>query len=53
LRGPTIIIVGTVVTLRDKLNWYASLERGSPAEPFKIADSATANWDGSGSAAPR
>lgn len=24
LRGPTIIIVGTVVTLRDKLNWYAT-----------------------------
>jgi uroporphyrin-III C-methyltransferase / precorrin-2 dehydrogenase / sirohydrochlorin ferrochelatase len=23
LRGPTIIIVGTVVTLREKLNWYA------------------------------
>ncbi len=23
LRGPTIIIVGTVVTLRNKLNWYA------------------------------
>ena len=23
LRGPTIIIVGTVVRLRDKLNWYA------------------------------
>ncbi len=23
LRGPTIIIVGTVVALRDKLNWYA------------------------------
>jgi uroporphyrin-III C-methyltransferase/precorrin-2 dehydrogenase/sirohydrochlorin ferrochelatase len=23
LRGPTIIIVGTVVTLRDKLVWYA------------------------------
>ena len=22
LRGPTIIIVGTVVSLRDKLNWY-------------------------------
>ena len=24
LRGPTIIILGTVVALRDKLNWYAS-----------------------------
>ncbi len=24
LRGPTIIIVGTVVALRDKLNWYAA-----------------------------
>ena len=24
LRGPTIIIVGTVVSLRDKLNWYAA-----------------------------
>ncbi len=23
LRGPTIIIVGTVVSLREKLNWYA------------------------------
>ena len=23
LRGPTIVIVGTVVSLRDKLNWYA------------------------------
>jgi siroheme synthase len=23
LRGPTIIIIGHVVTLRDKLNWYA------------------------------
>jgi uroporphyrin-III C-methyltransferase/precorrin-2 dehydrogenase/sirohydrochlorin ferrochelatase len=24
LRGPTIIIVGTVVRLRDKLNWFAA-----------------------------
>lgn len=24
LRGPTIIIIGSVVALRDKLNWYAS-----------------------------
>jgi hypothetical protein len=24
LRGPTIIIVGTVVGLRDKLNWFAA-----------------------------
>jgi uroporphyrin-III C-methyltransferase/precorrin-2 dehydrogenase/sirohydrochlorin ferrochelatase len=24
LRGPTIIIIGTVVTLRDRLNWYAA-----------------------------
>ena len=23
LRGPTIVIVGTVVSLREKLNWYA------------------------------
>jgi len=29
LRGPTIIIVGTVVALRDKLNWYAKFP--SPA----------------------
>ena len=30
LRGPTVIIVGTVVRLRDKLNWYApeSVEAG-------------------------
>ncbi len=24
LRGPTIIIIGSVVTLRDRLNWYAA-----------------------------
>ena len=30
LRGPSIIIIGTVVTLRDKLNWYAPAQR--PAE---------------------
>ncbi|MBV8440394.1 MAG: uroporphyrin-III methyltransferase, partial [Hyphomicrobiales bacterium] len=23
LRGPSILIVGTVVALRDKLDWYA------------------------------
>ncbi|MGD0642514.1 MAG: siroheme synthase CysG [Roseiarcus sp.] len=28
LRGPTIIIVGTVVSLRDKLKWYAADGRG-------------------------
>jgi len=31
LRGPTIIIVGTVVTLRDKLNWYATDGAGAAA----------------------
>ncbi|THD46902.1 MAG: uroporphyrinogen-III C-methyltransferase [Bradyrhizobium sp.] len=30
LRGPTIIIVGTVVSLRGKLNWFAP-ERDDPA----------------------
>jgi uroporphyrin-III C-methyltransferase/precorrin-2 dehydrogenase/sirohydrochlorin ferrochelatase len=29
LRGPTIIILGTVVRLRDKLNWFA---KGEPAD---------------------
>ena len=33
LRGPTIVIVGTVVSLREKLNWYAP-ERGSAAARF-------------------
>ncbi len=33
LRGPTIIIVGTVVTLRDKLNWYAVDRAQEPAPP--------------------
>ncbi len=28
LRGPTIIIVGTVVALRDKLNWYSGAGDG-------------------------
>ena len=27
LKGPTIIIIGSVVTLRDKLNWFASADR--------------------------
>lgn len=31
LRGPTIIIVGTVVALRDKLSWYAG-DRGAEQE---------------------
>jgi uroporphyrin-III C-methyltransferase/precorrin-2 dehydrogenase/sirohydrochlorin ferrochelatase len=31
LRGPTIIIVGTVVTLRDKLDWYDPAPRLSDA----------------------
>lgn len=30
LRGPTIIIVGTVVSLRDKLNWFAPEHDGTP-----------------------
>lgn len=30
LRGPTIIIVGTVVALRDKLNWYGADGGGQP-----------------------
>ncbi len=29
LRGPTIIIVGSVVTLRDKLNWYSPEPAGA------------------------
>ena len=29
LRGPTIIIVGTVVSLRDKLNWFAPEQAGT------------------------
>jgi uroporphyrin-III C-methyltransferase len=29
LRGPTIIIVGSVVTLREKLNWNAGAGRGA------------------------
>ena len=32
LRGPTIIIVGTVVGLRDKLNWYAIDGAPGPAK---------------------
>jgi uroporphyrin-III C-methyltransferase/precorrin-2 dehydrogenase/sirohydrochlorin ferrochelatase len=31
LRGPTIIIVGTVVALRDKLNWYAADGGAAPS----------------------
>jgi uroporphyrin-III C-methyltransferase/precorrin-2 dehydrogenase/sirohydrochlorin ferrochelatase len=31
LRGPSIIIVGTVVTLRDKLDWRASAPEHSSA----------------------
>ena len=50
LRGPTIIIVGTVVTLRDKLNWYEeSLPRpgrefvgGKRANPRRSVDAFTA-----------
>ncbi|HML12021.1 MAG TPA: uroporphyrinogen-III C-methyltransferase, partial [Xanthobacteraceae bacterium] len=30
LKGPSVVIVGTVVTLRDKLDWYAS-EASRPA----------------------
>jgi uroporphyrin-III C-methyltransferase/precorrin-2 dehydrogenase/sirohydrochlorin ferrochelatase len=33
LRGPTIIIIGTVVALRDKLNWYA-VDGASPRSPL-------------------
>ncbi len=29
LRGPSIVIIGTVVTLRDKLDWYAPGENAS------------------------
>ncbi len=29
LRGPSIVIVGTVVMLRDKLDWYAPGENAS------------------------
>jgi uroporphyrin-III C-methyltransferase/precorrin-2 dehydrogenase/sirohydrochlorin ferrochelatase len=32
LRGPTIIIIGSVVALRDQLNWFAS-ERDEAVEP--------------------
>ncbi|MHB8884965.1 MAG: siroheme synthase CysG [Methylovirgula sp.] len=32
LRGPTIIIIGSVVALRDQLNWFAS-ERDAAVEP--------------------
>ena len=42
LRGPTIIIVGSVVTLRDKLNWYVSESGGASTErdlqPYPAAD---------------
>ena len=31
LRGPSIVIVGTVVSLRDKLDWYAPHSAGDPA----------------------
>ena len=50
LRGPTIIIVGTVVRLRDKLNWYApeNAEAGGvPAgsiEAHPAARSETKEW---------
>ncbi len=33
LGGPSIVIIGTVVTLRDKLDWYAPGENASPAPP--------------------
>ena len=29
LRGPSIVIVGTVVMLRDKLDWYAPASRAA------------------------
>jgi precorrin-4 methylase len=32
LSGPAIIIIGTVVTLRDKLDWRLQAELRSPAE---------------------
>jgi uroporphyrin-III C-methyltransferase/precorrin-2 dehydrogenase/sirohydrochlorin ferrochelatase len=32
LSGPSIVIVGTVVRLRDKLDWYAPAWRDSPVE---------------------
>jgi uroporphyrin-III C-methyltransferase len=42
LRGPTIIIVGSVVTLREKLNWNAGaglrLDSGGPAKARPPAD---------------
>jgi uroporphyrin-III C-methyltransferase / precorrin-2 dehydrogenase / sirohydrochlorin ferrochelatase len=31
LRGPSVVIIGTVVTLRDKLDWYAGDGRGAAA----------------------
>lgn len=37
LRGPSIIIVGTVVTLRDKLNWYSPAPRDA-ARDAECAD---------------
>ena len=32
LRGPSIVIIGTVVSLREKLHWYAPERQASPEE---------------------
>jgi uroporphyrin-III C-methyltransferase/precorrin-2 dehydrogenase/sirohydrochlorin ferrochelatase len=37
LRGPSIVIVGTVVSLRDKLDWYAPEAAAAPRGPFDPA----------------
>jgi uroporphyrin-III C-methyltransferase/precorrin-2 dehydrogenase/sirohydrochlorin ferrochelatase len=40
LRGPTIVIVGTVVSLRDKLNWYAPERAAQPPRDLPPAEGA-------------
>jgi len=36
LRGPSIVIIGTVVTLRDKLDWYAPASGAASPSPAPL-----------------
>jgi uroporphyrin-III C-methyltransferase/precorrin-2 dehydrogenase/sirohydrochlorin ferrochelatase len=40
LKGPSIVILGSVVSLRDKLDWYAPASAGGPHGPLDPAASA-------------
>ncbi|MGD1015175.1 MAG: siroheme synthase CysG [Roseiarcus sp.] len=50
LRGPTIIIVGTVVGLRDKLNWFAASPARAEADARGADVRNEAPWEGRGDA---